>query len=124
MRRVDYFSNINDRRIKCELCPHECILSLNQTGICNVRKNVDNKLIAQNYSKVVSLAIDPIEKKPLYHFYPSKKVLSVASFGCNFKCQWCQNWTISQNKPSTKDLSFEELIRYMENKNLDMIAFT
>ncbi len=124
MRTVDYFSNIGDGKIKCELCPHECILALDETGICNVRKNVDKKLIAENYSKLVSLATDPIEKKPLYHFYPSKRVLSVASYGCNFKCRWCQNWTISQGKPSTRHFSFEDLINYIEKNNLDMIAFT
>jgi pyruvate formate lyase activating enzyme len=123
MREVDYFINIDDK-IKCLLCPHECVLSKNQKGICNVRKNVDGRLLAENYSKLVSIATDPIEKKPLYHFFPSKKVLSVASYGCNFKCRWCQNWTISQKEPPSEKYTPADLVNYIKSKNLDMIAFT
>ena len=83
--------------IQCILCPHECIIQEGKTGICGVRANINGK-IENIISGIISgYAVDPIEKKPLYHFYPSKNILSVGSFGCNLKCNFCQNWQISQD---------------------------
>lgn len=79
----------------CQVCMHHCNLNPGQTGICRARKNEDGKIICINYGQVTSLALDPIEKKPLKMFYPGSLILSVGSFGCNLKCAFCQNHEIS-----------------------------
>ncbi len=79
----------------CTICPHHCVLSDGQTGLCKARKNVAGKIISINYGKVTALALDPIEKKPLRHFFPGSNILSVGSFGCNMRCDFCQNYSIS-----------------------------
>lgn len=90
-----YYTVTNDC-IKCHLCPHECTVREGEVGICRVRKNVGGKFEALSYGVISSIALDPIEKKPLYHFYPAASILSVGSVGCNFRCQFCQNYSISQ----------------------------
>ncbi len=90
------FYKVLANKVKCELCPHNCQIKPDNYGICNVRKNVNGKLIAENYGMVSSMGFDPIEKKPLYHFYPGSEILSIGSVGCNLKCKFCQNWQISQ----------------------------
>lgn len=79
------------RGIRCLLCPHQCLIAEGETGICGVRKNLKNTLISLNYGIVSALHIDPVEKKPLYHFFPGSQVLSAGTFGCNFDCLFCQN---------------------------------
>ena len=93
--------------IKCLLCPKECLINKGQVGFCRARQNIDNQLYSLIYSKVSSYGMDPIEKKPLYHFYPGTMVLSLGTIGCNFACVFCQNWTISQ--ANIKDVQVEEL---------------
>ncbi len=80
----------------CNLCPHHCTLAEGQVGFCRTRHNEGGQIKSLNYGRVTSLAIDPIEKKPLYHFYPGSVILSLGSFGCNMACPFCQNHTISQ----------------------------
>ena len=80
----------------CNLCPHHCELAEGQIGFCRTRCNDNGQIKSLNYGRVTSLAIDPIEKKPLYHFYPGSVILSLGSFGCNMACPFCQNHTISQ----------------------------
>lgn len=100
-------------KLKCNICPNYCIITEGKVGRCLGRKNISGKLYAINYGEVVSMAMDPIEKKPLYHFYPGSKILSVATYGCNLLCPFCQNWEIShQTVPS----------RYIEPKSLLEIA--
>jgi pyruvate formate lyase activating enzyme len=82
--------------IICTLCPHTCFLKNGETGICRTRKNIDNKLFSIVYGYPCSLQIDPVEKKPLYHFYPGSKTLSLSTIGCNLRCLNCQNHHISQ----------------------------
>ncbi len=83
--------------VKCTLCPHNCIIKPGKTGICLVRRNIEGILYAENYAVLSALHFDPVEKKPLYHFYPGQGVLSIGTFGCNLKCSFCQNSDISQN---------------------------
>ncbi len=83
--------------VECHLCPHYCKLSNGQSGICKVRKNRNGKLHSLNFAQISALHSDPVEKKPLYHFYPGSRILSVGSWGCNMSCNFCQNWEISQN---------------------------
>lgn len=91
-----YYHSIEDQKVKCELCPHNCIINNGRSGICKVRVNQDGILISENYGLVSSIGFDPIEKKPLYHYYSGAEILSVGSLGCNLKCEFCQNWQISQ----------------------------
>jgi len=90
-----------DNYIECQLCPHYCKLKSGRTGICGVRKNTGRQIELTTYGIISGIATDPIEKKPLYHFFPGYKILSIGSYGCNMKCDFCQNFHISQNIKST-----------------------
>ena len=91
-----YYQLLEDGRVECQLCPHHCKIANGKTGICRSRRNNDGALVSEVYGKPCSLAIDPIEKKPLYHFHPGTKCFSIACTGCNFRCLNCQNHEISQ----------------------------
>lgn len=80
----------------CGLCPHHCHLKEGAVGFCRARKNENGRVVSLNYGRLTSAALDPIEKKPLYHFHPGSFILSIGSFGCNLRCPFCQNYTISQ----------------------------
>lgn len=82
----------------CRICPHQCKLDEGQRGFCNARICRDGKVISENYGRITAMALDPIEKKPLYHFNPGSKILSVGSYGCNLRCLFCQNHHISMAK--------------------------
>ncbi len=109
-----HWKKLDDGRVRCELCPHRCVLKEGQVGVCRVRKNIDGKLYTFNYGSVSSMAVDPIEKKPLFHFKPTSQVLSLATVGCNMRCKHCQNWEISQvgtEFPYIREMSPEEVLR-------------
>ena len=93
-----------DGRLQCDLCPHGCRMKDGQGGICKVRVNVGGELKAMGYGRLSSAHLDPIEKKPLYHFRPGTSIFSVGGWGCNFGCEFCQNWTISQEFDGTAAL--------------------
>ena len=99
MHPASYYKSLEEQQVQCQLCPHRCILSPGQHGKCNTRVNSDGALFTKSYGILSSIASDPIEKKPLYHFLPGQPVLSIGSFGCNLKCDYCQNCTISQAGP-------------------------
>lgn len=120
--------NEDDKSVRCELCLHNCVIYENKTGACKARKNVGGVLYSLNYGEITSIALDPIEKKPLYHFYPGSSIISVGTWGCNFKCGFCQNWEISQQKPYyVKTITPRELIEvalnYIHEGNIG-IAYT
>lgn len=100
MMECRYYQRLDDGNVKCQLCPHHCLISNGKTGICRSRRNHDGVLVSEVYAKPCSLAIDPIEKKPLYHFHPGTTCLSIACTGCNFRCLNCQNHEISQVAPT------------------------
>lgn len=113
--------------IMCSLCPKKCVIADRETGFCRVRKNIGGKLYAQNYADCSSYALDPIEKKPLYHFYPGSLILSLGTWGCNFSCTFCQNWQIAQASPSTRSLPPDkavEMAKQYESKGNIGIAYT
>lgn len=110
MKEALYYQAEDDRKVRCILCPHHCLLKPEQKGICRVRVNQQGSLYSLNYGRVTSLALDPIEKKPFYHFYPGSLILSVGAFGCNLACPFCQNYGIAHQEPETKGLSPEELL--------------
>lgn len=89
--------NPSGDKLVCQLCPHFCRLGKGKTGICGVRRNNGEKIELLTYGVISALALDPIEKKPLYHFFPGSNILSVGSYGCNMRCDFCQNYHISQN---------------------------
>lgn len=119
--------------IHCLLCPRNCIIAPGKVGFCSVRKNIEGKLFSLVYGKPVSIAIDPIEKKPLYHFHPGSKIFSFGTFGCNLSCQFCQNSDISQAKEvpdfenvleSMPYVSPEEMVGMCKARSLKLLAFT
>ena len=85
-----------DMRVRCNLCSHRCVIMPGKQGACCVRENRDGSLVTLVYGRAISQHIDPIEKKPLFHFQPGSRSYSVATVGCNFRCTFCQNWEISQ----------------------------
>ncbi len=96
IKEAMFYDKLDDDRVWCRLCPHDCRIASGERGFCKVRENRQGILYTLNYNVVSSEALDPIEKKPLYHFYPGSSVYSIGSIGCNFRCKHCQNWTISQ----------------------------
>ncbi|OQB24882.1 MAG: pyruvate formate lyase-activating enzyme 1 [Firmicutes bacterium ADurb.Bin182] len=110
MKAAMYYEKANDTDVRCMLCPHGCFLKPGQTGICRARKNIEGELYSINYGKMTSLALDPIEKKPLVNFHPGSYILSAGSFGCNLKCSFCQNWRISQAESQSADMTPEALV--------------
>ena len=108
------FYHYENGKIRCDLCPQDCLISEGRRGLCRVReatKDEDGnlKLYSINYGEITAISLDPIEKKPLYNFYPGTNILSIGSFGCNFKCSFCQNYNISQEKAESKFVTPEEM---------------
>ena len=124
IKEAMYYEQIGSDRVQCHLCPAECLLKDGQQGICVNRYNKNGKLYTDNYAEVVTIAVDPIEKKPLYHFYPGTDILSTGPNGCNFKCLNCQNWTISQEKVKTINIQPEKLAELAREHNTIGVAFT
>lgn len=93
-------------RVQCGICPHDCSIEEGHTGFCGARVNTGGKITATNYGKLTSIALDPIEKKPLYHFMPGSRILSVGSYGCNLRCPFCQNCAISMADESSVETIF------------------
>ncbi len=126
-KEADYYEKLPKKKIKCLLCPKHCPLSPGEEGDCRARKNIEGRLIAINYGRIAALNIDPVEKKPLYHFYPGSPILSIASAGCNMHCKFCQNWTLSQNSPlklSCRSMEPEDIIGEAQKNRCRMIAYT
>ena len=123
MREALFYPGEYDR-IRCELCPHRCLIPEDRTGICRHRKNIGGKLFAVGYGRVSSVALDPIEKKPLYHFHPGTAILSIGGLWCNFRCSFCQNWHISQRERETAYIEPVQLVDMAIENNSIGIAFT
>ena len=112
-------------RINCKLCPHNCLIEVGEFGKCNVRVNKEGLLYTVNYGEITSMAQDPIEKKPLYHFKPGSNILSVGSFGCNFTCGFCQNHSISQERAKSEYIYPEKLVEICKSLEDNIgVAFT
>jgi len=116
-----------NNKVQCFLCPHQCIIDEGKTGICRTRKNVEGKLFALVYDQFTSINMDPIEKKPLYHFYPGREILSIGTVGCNFKCKGCQNYEISQAEMGelpTRTVTSDDAVRLAKEYDSIGIAYT
>jgi pyruvate formate lyase activating enzyme len=118
-----------DEILVCELCPNNCTIPVGRTGLCGTRINVDGKFYSTVYGYPCSINLDPIEKKPLYHYLPGEKILSIGTFGCNFFCKGCQNFEITMNRKSfdsskLKYYSPKDIINIALEHNVKMIAYT
>ncbi|MBO7108942.1 MAG: AmmeMemoRadiSam system radical SAM enzyme [Prevotella sp.] len=122
-----YYQRLDDRAVECQLCPHRCRIADGKTGRCRSRRNHHGILASEVYGKPCALAIDPIEKKPLYHFHPGTTCLSLACTGCNFRCLNCQNHDISQASPADVnhyELMPEEVVALCVKHRCPGIAYT
>ena len=122
-----YYKRLDNGQVECTLCPHHCRIAEGKTGVCRSRKNQGGVLVSEAYGKPCSLAIDPIEKKPLYHFHPGTTCLSLACTGCNFRCLNCQNHDISQVSPEDVnhyELSPEDVVALCLKHHCPGIAYT
>jgi pyruvate formate lyase activating enzyme len=127
MKRASYFEKLKDTTVQCKLCPWRCIIKNNERGKCRVRENKEGVLYSLVYNKPCSLHIDPIEKKPLYHFLPGSISLSVGTAGCNLQCKFCQNWSISQADPEKvpfTEMTAEQIVEEAEKNKCKSISYT
>lgn len=124
MKEAMYYKKGENNHVYCVLCPHYCKIADGNVGRCRVRKNIDGSLYTMNYGKITSYAFDPIEKKPLYHFYPGSNIFSIGSFGCNLSCEFCQNWEIVYKEELMTDVSEQDIISLAKAKDSIGIAFT
>ncbi len=129
MHKAKYYQKKKDS-IECLLCPRNCRLSEGQIGTCGVRQVMDGDLFSTNYGCLAAVNRDPIEKKPLYHFYPGKTILSLGTFGCNLLCSFCQNWTLARGNPeqAAQIINPEDVLKMLENEggpeNAPGVAYT
>ena len=122
-----FWKTISDKKVQCNLCSHGCKIDNNNSGICRVRRNKDGKLCTLIYGSCSSVAVDPIEKKPLFHFYPGSNVFSLGSVGCNFKCAHCQNYGISAaglDYSNIKEITPEQAVEFAKENGCQGIAWT
>ena len=129
MHQVYLYKKLEDKKVQCQNCAHYCVIAPGKRGICGVRENIDGKLYALNYGKAIACHIDPIEKKPFFHFLPGSYSLSIATVGCNFACRSCQNWDISQGFKGKKEIPGEylppkEIVELAKKNNLPSISYT
>jgi pyruvate formate lyase activating enzyme len=138
MHEARLYKSLEEGAVQCLACRQGCRIAPGKTGICGVRKNIDGKLFLTVYGQPVAVQIDPIEKKPLYHFLPGTEIFSLGTVGCNFACSFCQNWDISQfgkKKTLDTDLSFlqqkpsseltpHDIVERCVENNIPSIAFT
>jgi pyruvate formate lyase activating enzyme len=128
MREALFYAKLDSQKVFCRLCAQACSIDDGKFGFCGVRQNIGGILYTHNYAKLVAVNVDPIEKKPLYHFLPGSFIFSIASAGCNFRCGFCQNWQISQINPANQqygeDFSAEKIVRLAKQNNCRSIAYT
>src|SRR4030043_2435677 len=119
MKEAYLYQTTADKKTQCQNCSHYCVIEPGKRGICGVRENINGKLYALNSAKLIACNIDPIEKKPFFHFLPGTRSLSVATVGCNLRCLNCQNWDISQEVKETKEIPGD----YVQPEKIIEIAF-
>ncbi|OQB14234.1 MAG: pyruvate formate lyase-activating enzyme 1 [Candidatus Omnitrophica bacterium ADurb.Bin205] len=130
MREALFYEKSVDKTVYCHLCAHECIIKNNKFGICGVRVNSKGTLFTYSYGNAIAVNVDPIEKKPLYHFLSGSESLSMASAGCNFRCSFCQNWEISQSQSQGSislvedEFSPEDIVEEALRNNCRSISYT
>jgi pyruvate formate lyase activating enzyme len=127
MKEAFYYKKLKNKNVQCELCPRFCVIKPKERGNCGVRENQNGKLTSLVYSKPCAVAVDPIEKKPLFHFLPGEKAFSIGTVGCNLHCLYCQNYSTSQAKPEdvpSLNLSPKKVVEDAIAKGCKIIAYT
>jgi len=127
IKEAMYYKQVPDVRVECELCPRGCKVADLERGYCGVRENRSGKYYTLVHSRVCSLNVDPIEKKPLFHYLPGTRAYSIATAGCNIECKFCQNWQISQFRPEQIEnikITPDEVIRFAKDKRCKTVAYT
>ncbi len=124
MKKASFFTALEDKKVRCELCPHHCVLTEGKRGLCLTRRNIGGELFSLNYCRPVSSHIDPIEKKPLYHFYPGTSIYSCGPNGCTLKCVFCQNHGIVTEILSTAELTADSFANEIIESNTVGVAYT
>lgn len=124
MKEALYYNKIDNGSVQCILCPHNCIIKQDKSGICRVRKNINGKLYSMNYAKVASYALDPIEKKPLSHFHPGTMISSIGTFGCNLSCDYCQNYELVHLDAKIRDVPSELILEQVKRDGSIGLAYT
>jgi pyruvate formate lyase activating enzyme len=124
MEEARFYENLPDKKVRCHLCPHECVIADGKRGICRVRENQGGTLYSLVYGELTSYCVDPIEKKPLYHFHPGSAAFSIGTNGCNLSCTFCQNWGISQGTVPTTSMTPQEVVALCNSRHCESIAYT
>lgn len=130
LKEAMLYEKAEDNKVHCFLCNHECIIAPLKRGFCGVRENREGKLYTHTYGEVIAANCDPVEKKPLYHFFPGTATFSIAAMGCNFRCGFCQNWEISQiaKKKELKSFGYQltpdQIIRSALENECESISYT
>jgi len=127
LKEALFYQKLDNKNVQCQLCPRRCFIPNRGRGFCRVRENRDGTLYTLVYGKPVAVHIDPIEKKPLFHFLPSTTAFSIATAGCNLRCKFCQNWQISQASPQELDYTYlepQELVKKIKESGAPTIAYT
>ena len=126
-RECMFYQKLEGRAVRCLLCPHSCALEVGESGLCRGRKNIGGRLIATNYAQSIGLALDPIEKKPLHHFRPGSRIISLGPNSCNLSCFFCQNYDSSEAECPTRRINPEELRELVNRESGEeprQVAFT
>lgn len=124
MKEAAYYEKLDGDKVHCHLCPQECMINEGKKGFCRVRSNVDGTLYSDIYERVLAAHMDPIEKKPLYHFYPGKSIFSIGTRGCNQRCDFCQNWEMIETDSQGTYISSDEVVRMAGKGGSVGIAYT
>lgn len=133
MKKATLYEQLKDNKVRCTACSHYCQISPGKTGVCGVRQNCDGALQLLVYNHPIAVNLDPIEKKPLFHFLPGTQIFSLGTVGCNFGCDFCQNWDISQVSKTDKDFDWEsageawlpeDIVNYCQHHGIPAIAYT
>ncbi|MBP7654751.1 AmmeMemoRadiSam system radical SAM enzyme [Candidatus Dependentiae bacterium] len=128
LKEAKYYEKLEAGRILCLLCPKECVIEEGEQGDCRARANIDGKLYSLVFGRPVTMALDPIEKKPFFHFFPKSSTFSIATAGCNLHCINCQNWNISQLNPfdmrAITAVEPEQIVEYAKKSKSDIISYT
>jgi len=129
MKEAMFYNKLENHKVKCFLCAHRCLISEGKRGKCSVRENREGTLYSLVFGKIISMNIDPIEKKPLFHFYPASTSFSIATVGCNFRCVHCQNYDISQYPKEHDDIpgeyvTPEQIVSAAERAGCKSISYT
>jgi len=124
LKKAKYWQKKGTDAIQCLVCPNECVIKPGKEGICKNKKNIDGELYAHRYGEVSAISMDPIEKKPLYHFYPGSQILSIGTVGCSLSCDFCQNYHLVEAQVPTEKVAPEEIIELAKKQGSFGVSYT